>query len=138
MAKKISVILAIVMLLTCVFAACGGSSVDPKTAIVGSWAGVEDGMDVVYNFNADGTGTGEGSGLVMDLTYTIDGNEITITLDTTGAVEDMLGMTIEELLDAGLVTQADVDGLITTDTCTFSVKGDTLIMGGNTYTRKTA
>lgn len=137
MAKKISALLAIVMLLVCVFAACG-TGTDLKTAIVGSWAGVEDGMDVVYNFNADGTGTGEGSGMVMDLTYTIEGNEITITLDTTGAVEDMLGMTIEELLDAGLVTQEDVDKLITTDTCTIAIKGDTLIMGGNTYTRKTA
>ncbi len=137
MAKKISVILAIIMLFTCVFAACGNTA-DSKTAIVGSWEGVEEGIDVVYTFNADGTGTGEGSGMVMDLTYTIDGNEITITLDTTGAVEDMLGMSIQELLDAGLVTQADVDNLITTDTCTFSIKGDTLIMGGNTYTRKTA
>ncbi len=134
MAKKISAILAIVMLLVCVFAACS-SGVDPKTAIIGSWTGMEDGTECTYIFNGDGTGTAEGMGMEMEMTYSIDGNNITITLDTTGTVEDMLGMSIEELLDAGLVTQADVDELIVTDTATFKIKGDTLTMGGNTYTK---
>ncbi len=133
MAKKISVILAVVMLIICIFAGC--SSVDVKTAIVGTWSGMEDDTAVVYVFNADGTGTAEAQDMVMDMTYSIKGAKITITLDTTGTVEDMLGMSIDELLAGGLVTQEQVDELIITDTVSFKIKGDTLTLGGYTYNK---
>ncbi len=146
--KKISAILAIVMLFTCVFAACGekkadapaadAPAVDAAPAYIGTWAITEGGEEyVVYSFNADGTGYCTTAGMTMDITYVDNKDDtLTITIDGTGVLEDMLSMTVEELLDGGLVTQADIDACIETVTVSYEAKGDSLFLDGDEFTKK--
>ena len=69
----------------------GGSSdtgaASQTVSIVGKWKYDDSdlGDAFVYNFNADGTGNYTAAG---DFTYEIDGNNISITYDTTGATFD--------------------------------------------------
>lgn len=140
--KKISAILAIVMLFTCVFAACGekkadAPAADAAPAYIGTWAITEGGEEYVYSFNADGTGYCTTAGMTMDITYVDNKDDtLTITIDGTGMLEDMLGMTVEELLDGGLVTQADIDACIETVTVSYEAKGDSLFLDGDEFTKK--
>ncbi len=138
MTKKISVILAIVMLLTCVFAACGDKA-DSTTAspIVGTWEGEDEGFEVIYCFNADGTGYSEVFGMKVDLTYEIKDDEIVMVVDGTKMIEDMFGMTIDELLAEGYVSESDLSDLVTTQTFSYSLNGDVLTIDGTDYTKVT-
>lgn len=135
MTKKISVILAIVMLLTCVFAACGDKADSNNSAIVGTWTGEDEGIEVIYCFNADGTGYSEVWGMKVDLTYEIKGDEIVMVVDGTSMIEDMFGMTIDELLAEDYISESDLDGLITTESFSYSLDGDVLTIDGTEYTK---
>ena len=126
MTKKISVVLAIIMLLTCVFAACGSKSTD----ITGTWAFVND-ESTIFSFDGNGGGYAETDGIKMDLTYTIKGDEITINLDGTSALEEMTGMTMEEIEALGVLSEEDLAELKTTETFPFELKGDTLYLDGD-------
>ena len=126
MTKKISVVLAIIMLLTCVFAACGSKSTD----ITGTWAFVED-ESMVFSFDGKGGGYAEVGGMKMDLTYTIKGDEMTFTLDGTSAFEEFAGMTKEEAIASGALTEEYFSELVETATVSFELKGDTLYLDGD-------
>lgn len=142
MAKKISVILAVIMLLTCVFAACGATGSNPAAdndavetkSVVGTWTAEFQGSEIVYSFNEDGTGYTQASGVTMPLTYTIEGNKLTFTLDGKATYEQAFGMDIEDVIAAGYITQADIDAVSITETAAFSFKGDNLIFDGIEFT----
>lgn len=132
MIKKLAAVLAAVMLITCIFAACGKeSNPEGSNSFVGTWKGVDEGFDVVYAFEADGTGYSEALGMTIDLTYEIDGNKITITTDATSVMEDMMGMTVEEMLAEGMLE--DTSTLITVQTG--ELNGDVLTIDGTEYTK---
>lgn len=104
--KKVSILIAIVLICSVLLCACGDNS------IVGTWVGEDSGVTVSFSFNDDGTGNlsiagglitagftyaDEGGNLVLtpdenmeeylsfhDLSYTIDGDTMTLTdSDTT-------------------------------------------------------
>lgn len=135
MTKKIIAVVSAVLLLVCAFAGCAGTAVDLSTAILGTWVGEEEGLEVSYTFNADGTGSSEAMGMEVPITYTLDGESITIVADGTSAIEEMFGMTIEELLAMEALTQEDVDELIVTETTTVEMDGENLVLGGVTLTK---
>lgn len=133
MTKKISVVLAIIMLLTCVFAACGDkdASTTSTSPIVGTWECEDDGYEVVYCFKADGTGYAEAMGYKLDIKeYEVKDNEIVMTLDGTSMIEEMFEMTVEELLESGYVSESDLEELIYTETFEYSLDGDVLTIDG--------
>lgn len=137
MTKKISVVLAIIMLLTCVFAACGDKDASTNSAspIVGTWKGDDDGYEVVYCFKADGTGYSEVMGFTVDLTYEVKDTEIVMTIDGTSMIEDMFGMTIDELLESGYMSESDLGELVYTESFEYSFNGDVLTIEGVEYTK---
>lgn len=135
MTKKIVAIVSAVLLLVCAFAGCAGTTVDLTTAILGTWTGEAEGVEITYSFNEDGTGYTEGMGVTVPITYTLDGNTITVVSDGAAAIEDMFGMTIDELLAAELLTQADVDELNTTETMAIDMDGENLVLDGVVMTK---
>ena len=83
-------------------------------SLIGSWAGTEEGVTVVYTFNEGGSGTMTAMGIPFPMTYEVSGKKITLTVEGFG----------------------DSD----TETVEFSISGDTLTLkqGGetNSYTRQ--
>ncbi len=135
MTKKISVVLAIIMLFTCVFAACGKDSAntgkDSVNPVVGKWQGEDEGVEVVYCFEADGTGYSEVMGFTVDITaYEVKDGEIEMTIDGTSMIEDMFGMTIDELVESGYISESDLGELVYTETFEYSIDGDVLTIDG--------
>ena len=70
--------------------ACGSK----ENTIVGQWKNDAYGSNFVYTFNADGTGKYDAAGTLMEFTYTIDGDKISIlytgntaSFDTTFSIE---------------------------------------------------
>ena len=64
----------IVMIAACMIAGCG-----EKATLTGKWSSV-DGSSTIYEFNEDGTGIEKkGNEISMNITYTTNGNTITIT-----------------------------------------------------------
>ena len=68
---------------------CSESSKNDNS-IIGSWKNDELGYDFIYTFNEDGTGEYDAAGTIMEFTYEIDGNNIsilykgnTVSFDTT-------------------------------------------------------
>ena len=64
----------IVMIAACMIAGCG-----EKATLTGKWSSV-DGGSTIYEFNEDGTG----NEISMNITYTTNGNTITITKELLG------------------------------------------------------
>ncbi len=126
MTKKISVVLAIIMLLACVFAACGEKN-NEENPLVGIW---KNDAEVVYCFNADGTGYYEVMGFAVDFTYDVKDKEIIMEIDSTSMIEEMFGMTVDELLEGGYVSESDLDELKYTETFEYSLDGDVLTIDG--------
>ena len=56
-------------------AACGESK---KSDLAGSWSGNNGGYDVTFTFNEDGTGEMSISGIQLNITYTVDGDTLTV------------------------------------------------------------
>ncbi len=129
--KKLSLVLAAVMLLACIFAACGSKAEDP--GILGKWIGEEEGFEVIYVFEKDGKGYSETLGLDMAITYEINGDMIKITADATTTMEEMVGMTVQEMLDAELLDNPS--SLISVREYTFELNGDTLLLDEIEYKR---
>ncbi len=129
--KKLSIVLAVLMLFTCVFAACGSKT--ENSDILGKWIGEDEGFEVIYVFEEDGKGTSQALGLDLPITYEIDGDTITITADATETMEAMMGMTVQEMLDAEMLD--DPSSLVTVQTLKFELNGDVLILDGDEYKR---
>ncbi|MBE6737775.1 MAG: hypothetical protein E7566_03855 [Ruminococcaceae bacterium] len=55
--------------------------------IVGAWVAEEEGIEITYTFNADGTGSIDMMGIAMDMTYTTEGNTVTYTVTFEGESE---------------------------------------------------
>lgn len=127
MTRKIAVILAAVMLLACVFSACGGE----KSPFLGKWTGVDEGFEASYVFKDDGTGYSAAIGLTVDFTYETDGNKVTLTIDSTELMTEMMGMTVEEMIAEGWYESADE--LINVQTG--ELNGDVLTIDGTDYTK---
>lgn len=121
------------MLLTCLFTACADAN-SPEAKLIGKWVGEESGFKVIYVFEEDGVGLSEVLGMSVPITYEIDGDKITIVADGTSVMEDMLGMSIEEIDEAGLLENPD--DLITTRIYTFEFKDDVLILDGIEFTKE--
>lgn len=105
--KKILSIILTAVLCTTILIGCGGETptvnnepdkVDVSSSIVGIWVGEENGTKLPYQFNEDGTGTAA----FFPMTYTIEGNVITISISAFGKTE--------------------------TGTATFDVKGNTITL----------
>ena len=71
---KSLIISAMIMVFALAFTACGSKS----SSVEGSWSGNDNGYDVVFNFEADGQGTMQLSGIQLNITYSVDGDKITI------------------------------------------------------------
>ena len=138
MIKKISAVLVIIMLFACVFAGCGSketADAPVNNPIIGKWTGIDEGFEVIYVFNADGTGYSEVFGMKVDITaYSTTDNEITMTTDGTSTIEALFEMSIDEIIASGLATEEDLE-LVTTETFSYSLDGDVLTIDGTEYTK---
>ncbi len=138
MIKKISAVLVIIMLFACAFAGCGGketADAPVSNPIVGKWTGIDEGFEVIYVFNADGTGYSEVFGMKVDITdYSTTDNEITMTTDGTSTIEALFEMSIDDIIASGLATEENLE-LVTTETFSYSLDGDVLTIDGTEYTK---
>ena len=80
------VLLAVVLLTALV--SCGGSS------IVGKWTAEEAGVEMTFEFNADGTGKMGTMGMNVDTTWKVDGNKLSVTMSVMG-IENTTEFTYE-------------------------------------------
>ncbi len=135
MAKKISAMLAAVLLFVCVFTACGNKNESKSVNITGTWSAEVDGVSVTYEFKANGTGTAKIGATNFDLTYTIEEDVLTIVLDGTALMEEIFGMGINEILGAGLITQGDLNSLYETIEAPVELGGNTLKIGDDVFTK---
>ena len=76
---KSLIISAMIMVFALAFTACGSKS----SSVEGSWSG----YDVVFNFEADGQGTMQLSGIQLNITYSVDGDKITINKSVLGGTQ---------------------------------------------------
>mgnify|MGYP000013569977 FL=1 len=74
---------AMIMVFALAFTACGSKS----SSVEGSWSGNDNGYDVVFNFEADGQGTMQLSGIQLNITYSVDGDKITINKSVLGGTQ---------------------------------------------------
>ncbi|MBR3972238.1 MAG: hypothetical protein IKJ83_05095 [Ruminococcus sp.] len=138
MTKRIFALIIAVLMIATVFAACGDKKDDDnKTtttapavitpevtlpildgpaaasdALQGSWSVTEEGMEIIYTFNGDGTGTIEMMGMALDITYTIDGSSVTYTMSETGQSESQ---TLDFAVNGSELTLTDgTDALVLT------------------------
>ena len=75
--KRIKRLIICVTAFVCVLslAACGERK---KSDLAGSWSGSNGGYDVTFTFNEDGTGEMSISGIQLNITYTVDGDTLTV------------------------------------------------------------
>ena len=78
---KSLIISAMIMVFALAFTACGSKS----SSVEGSWSGNDNGYDVV--FEADGQGTMQLSGIQLNITYSVDGDKITINKSVLGGTQ---------------------------------------------------
>lgn len=64
-----------------------GGSVSSSDPLKGSWSAEQDGVEMTFTFNGDGTGSVETMGVSMDTTYTISGNTVELTMSFMGESE---------------------------------------------------
>lgn len=79
--KKYKAVFSIFMVImaVCIITGCG-----EKATLTGKWSSV-DGGSTIYEFNEDGTGIEKkGNEISMNITYTTNGNTITITKEILG------------------------------------------------------
>lgn len=97
--KKISLVLALVLMMSFVLCACGASN-----ELVGEWKGEE---GEIYTFEDDGTGAVSFFGIEVAFTYEAADGKLTLTLDdeTFGTEEPQ---TSEYTIDGDKLT---IDGL---------------------------
>ncbi len=72
--KKSIAIIAVVLMLCCMLSACGKNE-----SLVGTWTVSEDGIEMSFIFDSDGTGEINALGGLMKIEYAykVDGNKIT-------------------------------------------------------------
>ncbi|MBQ3195514.1 MAG: hypothetical protein IJB65_03505 [Clostridia bacterium] len=59
-------------------------------ALVGAWEATEDGVTVVFTFEADGKGKMESMGVAMDLTWSVVDGKLNASMSFMGETEEML------------------------------------------------
>lgn len=72
--KRLVICVATITLLL-TLAACKDGK---KSNLVGSWTGNNGGYDVTFTFNEDGTGQMSISGIQLNVTYSVDGDKLTL------------------------------------------------------------
>lgn len=96
--KKISVAVLLSIMVTSfiVLAGCG-----KKETLTGTWKS-EDGSEIVYVFNEDGTGTSSlGGDINMSISYSVNEDKLTISKEILGTTSDT---TYTYLLEKGKLT----------------------------------
>ena len=90
--KKTIITIALATILVLMLAACGGGNnsasqdtSDLATQLVGYWEEVD--IDNSYTFNADGTGNEVFEDNVWDMTWTLEGDTLTMDFPDTGVEE---------------------------------------------------
>ncbi len=73
MKRLIICITAMMIMLS--FVACGSSK---KSELLGSWTGNNGGYEVTFTFNEDGTGSMSISGIQLSISYSVDGETLTV------------------------------------------------------------
>ncbi len=73
MKRLIISITAVMVMLS--FVACGSGK---KSELVGSWTGNNGGYEVTFTFNEDGTGSMSISGIQLSISYSVDGETLTV------------------------------------------------------------
>ena len=94
--RTVCLVAALVMVMSLV--ACGDSG------IVGTWSVAQDGIEVTYTFNSDGTGSMTVLGIPVDMKYTTSGDTLKITVSFFGQ-EDTQEMTYK--VDGNKLTLTD-------------------------------
>lgn len=125
---------AAVLLVLCVLSACAGRervNVEGSARIVGRWVCEDGGIERIYAFESDCTGHSEAGGFSFAFTYEINGDEITITADTTPMWETQLELSMVEMLDSGMLK--DPADLIITQTGI--IGADFIVIEASKYTR---
>lgn len=72
-----TVALVAVLVFTLSLVGCGNS-------IVGTWKGSQDGVEMTFTFEKDGTGKTGVAGMTLDTTWKTDGNKLSITMSFLG------------------------------------------------------
>ncbi len=136
MAKKLTAIITVILIMILTLSACsGGKSDSPeadtgkaevRTDISGTWYKTdESGVEYTYVLKPSGDGYIEVYNLKFELKWeTSDGNYV-FNIDATTAYENMLGMNIDEIVAANLV---DESTLHATKSGKFALSGGYLIL----------
>lgn len=135
MAKKsITIFTVIIMFLT--LCACTDSKTENSesgtvresvvTDISGTWCKTDDsGNEYIYVLKPNGSGYIDAYNMRFDLKWETDNGDYVFNIDATAAYENMLGMTIDEIVEAKLV---DESSLHTTKSGKFTISGGYLIL----------
>ncbi len=84
--KKVSIIVAVVLVLSILLCACGGAN-----KLVGTWNGQQDGVSMTISFNGDGTGTLTAMIISVPFTYTTEDGILKLVPDED--MEDIVDFT---------------------------------------------
>lgn len=104
--KRTLALLLVVVSLTVMLVSCGGNSIE------GTWTATEEGVTMTMTFEDDGTGSMSTLGMTYDITWSTDGDKLTVSMS-------VMGMTQEVFTDA----EYAVDG----DELTITVAGESTV-----------
>ena len=76
-------------------------------SLVGTWTGIEKGISVSYTFNADGSGSMTAMGIPMQLSYTVNGNTLSMTVSAFGDTDTAVATFVVE---GNTLTMTNEDG----------------------------
>ncbi|MBQ2971368.1 MAG: hypothetical protein IJE16_02330 [Ruminococcus sp.] len=99
--KKVSALVAVVLVLSIMLCACGGGA----NKLVGTWTGQQDGIAITMSFNEDGTGVL--SAVIISVPFTYTAEDGVLKLVPNEGMEDLVDFTETK----------------------YQVDGDTLILG---------
>lgn len=109
MTKRIFALLLAILMIASVFAACeDGKKTSKKDAVKdplkGTWSAAEDGYEMSFTFNGDGTGSLDVAGTSIDTTYKTQGTTLSVTMTYEGNTDTQ---DFEYTLDGNTLTLDD-------------------------------
>ena len=109
--KKASILLAIVLILSMLLCACGGGG---KNSLVGTWTGEKDGVTMTITFNEDKTGSLAALGGLITASFTYTDNKGKLIMTPEEGMEDVLTFNdVTYTFDGDTMTLTTDEGVIT-------------------------